>query len=294
MPPASETAAPRCESVVVIPARYGSTRLPGKMLLAETGKPLVQHTYEAARRARRPRSVCVATDDERIAAAVQAFGGLAFLTDPSLASGTDRVAQVMRQSALADVDIVVNVQGDEPELSADSIDLVVELMLSHPETPMATLATPIRRRELLDDPACVKMVFASTGSASNGAAIGRAVYFSRAAVPFARTWIPSLLTSDPPVYFQHLGLYAYRKEFLLRLSQMPPSPLERIEKLEQLRVLEAGHSILAGIVHEPVKGIDTPEDYRAFVARFRGEHACVAAAIPTPHSLAQPLVELPE
>ncbi len=243
-------------SYIVIPARLASTRLPRKLLLSETGKPLIQHTYEAAQQAARPLGMCVAADDTEIAEAVRAFGGEACLTDPNAQSGTDRVAEVARR--LTDVEVVVNVQGDEPELSGESIDRVISLLEENPPAVMATLATPIRSRQQLEDPACVKVVFDAEG---------RAIYFSRSVIPHPRQWDESLLAADPPLFYQHVGLYAYRREFLLRLAQMPPSALERTERLEQLRVLEAGFPIMVGVIDEPTVGIDTPNDYRAFVER---------------------------
>lgn len=245
-------------SFIVIPARLASTRLPRKLLLNETGRPLIQHTYEAASRAARPAGICVAADHEEILRAVRAFGGQARMTNPQAACGTDRVAEIAAQ--MPEIDIFVNVQGDEPELAGSSIDLVIRLLEETPDAVMATLATPIRRREQLEDPACVKVVF-GTG--------GRALYFSRSVIPRPREWDGQLLADSQPHFFQHVGLYAYRREFLLRLAQMPQSHLEQIEKLEQLRVLEAGFAILVGIVDEPTFGIDTPADYRAFVERFR-------------------------
>ena len=245
-------------STIIIPARLASTRLPRKLLLCETGKPLIQHTYEAASRATRTQGVCVAADHEEIAAAVRAFGGRVEMTDPNCASGTDRVAEVARQ---LDVDLVVNVQGDEPEISPAAIDLAVQLLEENPAAEMSTLATPIRTREQLLDAACVKVVFDSAG---------RALYFSRSPIPCAREWRDELLTASPPYFFQHIGLYAYRREFLLRLAQMSRCELEKIENLEQLRVLYSGHSILVGVIDEPTIGIDTPADYRAFVKRQAG------------------------
>jgi 3-deoxy-manno-octulosonate cytidylyltransferase (CMP-KDO synthetase) len=263
-------------SYIVIPARLASTRLPRKLLLTETGKPLIQHTYEAAQRANKPRGACIAADCEEIAVAVRAFGGQVVLTSPDCASGTDRIAEVAAR--LTDADILVNVQGDEPELSGAAIDLVVDLLEQHPSVNMATLATPIRTREKLHDPACVKVVMAATQNAaattfSPAAAppptAYQALYFSRAAVPHAREWQDELLFADPPHFFQHLGLYAYRRNFLLELARLPRTPLERLENLEQLRVLENGHQILVGVVDEPTIGIDTPADYAAFVERYR-------------------------
>ncbi len=245
-------------STIVIPARLASTRLPRKLLLAETGMPLLQHTYEAASKATRPSGLVVAADCEEIAAVVRAFGGRVQLTSPDCASGTDRVAEIARK--LPDVDVLVNVQGDEPEISAAAIDLAVELIQRDPTAVMSTLATPIREKSKLDDPACVKVIFDSRG---------RAIYFSRAAIPFARTWDDSLLTADPPHFHQHIGLYAYRRDFLLALTALPRAAIEQIENLEQLRVLDAGHAIQVGVIDEPTIGIDTPDDYRAFVERCR-------------------------
>jgi 3-deoxy-manno-octulosonate cytidylyltransferase (CMP-KDO synthetase) len=273
-------------SYIVIPARLQSTRLPRKVLLRETGKSLIQHTYEAAGRARRPRGVCVAADHEEIAAEVRSFGGEVYMTSPACASGTDRIAEVAPQ--LPGVDILVNVQGDEPELSGESIDLVVQLLEQNPAAPMATLATPIRTREQLNDPACVKVVFAQKGSGvfsgmnqlDNSVAARPektpdpfvALYFSRAPIPHAREWDDRLLLDEPARFYQHLGLYAYRRDFLMQLTRMPRTPLEQLENLEQLRALESGHEILVGIVNEPTIGIDTAADYRAFVNRGLRDH----------------------
>jgi len=250
-------------SQIIIPARLASTRLPRKLLLRQTGKPLIQHTYESACRATRPDGICVATDHVEIADEVRLFGGKVFMTDPNAASGTDRVAEVARQ--MPNVDIVVNVQGDEPEISGESIDLAIRLLEENPRAEMSTLATPIRDRRQLNDPACVKVVFDSEG---------RAIYFSRSMIPCPRHWDDSLLHSNPPTFYQHVGLYAYRRKFLLQLASMEPSQLEQIEKLEQLRVLQAGYAILVGVVDEPTFGIDTSEDYQTFVEKQLGRAAC--------------------
>jgi 3-deoxy-manno-octulosonate cytidylyltransferase (CMP-KDO synthetase) len=246
----------RYRSYIIIPARLASTRLPRKLLLNETGKSVLQHTYEAASGAARPLGICVAADHEEIAAEVRRFGGEVYLTDPAAASGTDRIAEVARH--MPDIDVVVNVQGDEPEIAGSSIDLALELLEEHPQAVMSTLATPIRHREQLEDPACVKVVFDNAG---------RALYFSRSPIPHARRWSDDLLVADPPHFYQHIGLYAYRRDFLIQLSGMPRSKLEELESLEQLRVLSAGYTILVGVVSEPTVGIDTEKDYRAFVRR---------------------------
>ena len=243
-------------STIVIPARLASTRLPRKLLLKETGKSVLQHTYESASRAIRPSGICVAADCEEIAAEVRSFGGRVELTSPDCASGTDRVAEIARN--LPAVEIIVNVQGDEPEISAAAIDLAVELLEKNQSAVMSTLATPIRTKQQLHDPACVKVVFDDSG---------KAIYFSRAPIPFPRNWDDALLSAEPAHFHQHIGLYAYRREFLLRLASMPRAAIEKIENLEQLRVLAAGHTILVGVTGEPTIGIDTPEDYRAFVER---------------------------
>lgn len=245
-------------SQIVIPARLASTRLPRKLLLNETGQTLIEHTYHAAMRAQRPEGVCVACDHEEIYEAVRGFGGRAVMTDPDAPSGTDRVAEVARQ--LDGTDVIVNVQGDEPDLSGESIDLVIRLLEEQPDAVMSTLATPIRSREQLLDPACVKVVFD---------AHGRAMYFSRSPIPHPRQWDDSLLSAEPPLFYQHVGLYAYRRDFLMDLAKMPPAPIEQTERLEQLRVLAAGHTILIGVVDEPTFGIDTPSDYRRFVEQRR-------------------------
>ena len=245
-------------SYVVIPARYGSTRLPRKMLLRETGKTLLQHTYEAACAAQKPSGVVVATDHAEIAAEVDRFRGEFIMTSVDCASGTDRVAEVARK--LSRAEILVNVQGDEPEMLPENIDRVIELLEKQPSAGMATLATPLATPEALADPACVKVVFDIAG---------RAMYFSRSPIPFVRDPNPNHKFNDPPLFFQHLGIYAYRRKVLLEFASMPPSTLEQAEKLEQLRMLESGGTILVGVVERASSGIDTPADYAAFVARRR-------------------------
>jgi len=245
------------KTAIVIPARYASSRLPAKPLLRETGKYLIQHVYERACESKAD-TVIVATDDARIFQAVESFGGNVVMTRQDHPSGTDRVAEV---AANLDADIIVNVQGDEPMIEPGALDMLARLLDQDRGAKMATLATPIATLELLRDPNCVKVVCDKQG---------RALYFSRSPIPRARDWDDCMLAADPPHFYQHVGLYAYRREFLLKLAAMPPSSLEQIEKLEQLRVLQAGYEILVGVIDEPTFGIDTPEDYAAFVAKWRG------------------------
>jgi len=243
------------KSVIIIPARRASTRLPHKLLLCGTGKPIIQHTYESALTATLPVSVTVACDHTDIFNAVKQFGGNVQMTDPNAPSGTDRIAEVAAD--LDDVDIIVNVQGDEPTIAGSSIDLAVQVLIDNPDAVMSTLATPIQNRQQLEDAACVKVVFDSKG---------RALYFSRSVIPHPREGIrEEHFTQSPPLFYQHIGLYAYRRDFLLRLSQLPQPELEKTESLEQLRVLYHGYSIMVGIVDEATFGIDTPEDYRRFI-----------------------------
>ena len=238
---------------IIIPARYASTRLPGKPLLAETGKPLIQHVVEAAGAAARADRTLVATDDDRIMQAVRGFNGQAVMTSRACRTGTDRLAEAAETLGLADDDIVVNVQGDEPDIPSDCIDALVDL-LEASGAPMATLTTPLPA-EQADDPNKVKAVLAADGTA---------LYFSRARIPFDRDG------SGEGRYLLHLGIYAYRVAFLKAFAAMAPTPAEQREKLEQLRALENGHRIVAAIVDYDGDGIDTPEDYAAFVSRVNG------------------------
>ena len=240
--------------VAIIPARFASTRLPGKPLLAETGKPLIVHVIEAARRSSCLDRIVVATDDARIFEVVRSHGGEAVMTRDDHPSGTDRVAEVAL--AMPEAEILVNLQGDEPEIEPAALDRVVALLEADPSALMATIATPIREVSMFQDPSCVKVVLDGSG---------RALYFSRSPIPTHRDGPPE----NGLLGLLHLGLYAYRRDFLLRLANLPPSPLEKAEKLEQLRVLEAGVPIAVGIVEERSVGIDTPEDYNAFVTRHR-------------------------
>ncbi len=241
----------------IIPARIQSTRLPRKLLLEETGKPLIQYVWEAACGATLVDNVLIATDSEEIAKTVVGFGGNVKMTEDH-PSGTDRVAEAATE---IDAEIIINLQGDEPELQPEQVDHLVRLMSDHPEAEMATLATPISTSSDRDDPSCVKVVTAEDG---------RALYFSRSTIPFCRDDDPDeLLWSENP-WQLHLGLYAYRKPFLLKFAASPQSRLEKLEKLEQLRALELGASIHVGLIEHPAVGIDTPDDYARFVQRQKG------------------------
>ena len=243
--------------LLVIPARRRSTRLPDKLLLRETGKTVLEHTFDAACQARCPGGVLVATDDAEIASEARRFGARVVMTRPDCPSGTDRVAEAVRQ--VEEAEIIVNLQGDEPDINPAAIDQLVESLWTSPEAAMATLATPISKRSQLEDPACVKVVFD---------AAGRAMYFSRSPIPHAREWDDALLATTPPLFHQHIGIYAYRRELLLRLASLARRGRhEQLEKLEQLRVLEQGETILVSLVDEPTRGIDTPADYAAFLQR---------------------------
>lgn len=259
-------------AVAVIPARYGAVRFPGKPLAYETGKYLVQHVYEQARQATTVERVIVATDDERIAEAVRGFGGEVAMTRPHHFSGTDRVAEV---AAGLDCEIVLNVQGDEAEMDPASIDLVVRLLTEEGTVQIATVACPFALLRDADpaDPNAVKVVRDRRG---------RALYFSRAPIPYPRQRgeaklaalrdgmpHPAMASDSLNPYLLHLGLYGFRRAVLAELCRLKPTALEQIEMLEQLRWLENGYDIAVGVVERAYRGIDTPDDYAAFVRRWR-------------------------
>lgn len=245
--------------VGVIPARLQSSRLPRKMLLAETGRPLVQYAWEAAAQSRSLAELIVATDSEEIAAVVRGFGGRCELTG-DVPSGTDRVAEIARR-VCPDADVLLNIQGDEPEIDPANIDALEAAIRDCPAAEMATLAAPLTNADELNDPSCVKVVCAADG---------RALYFSRSMIPCSRDESPAavLAQGDSP-WLLHMGLYAYRREFLLELASRPPCRLEQLEKLEQLRALDMGARIQVAVVEHRSVGIDTPEDYARFVERQR-------------------------
>jgi 3-deoxy-manno-octulosonate cytidylyltransferase (CMP-KDO synthetase) len=251
---------------VVIPARYASTRLPGKPLREIAGKPMVQWVYERAV-ASGAEEVWVATDDDRIMRTCIAIGANAVMTKAAHASGTDRIAEVARRHGWSDREIVVNVQGDEPLMPALLIRRAAELLLQSPLAGIATLATPIRSLAEFLDPNVVKVARAPDD---------RALYFSRAPIPWFRDGAPQGLASQSRFdgACRHLGLYAYRVNALRQLAALPPSPLEVAEKLEQLRALENGIVIAVGVTDQtPGPGVDTEQDLIEVARRIEREQA---------------------
>ena len=243
-------------ATVVIPARFGSTRFPAKILACETGKPLVQHVVEQVRHCSAVREVIVATDDARIVEALRPFDTRVVMTSPAHQSGTDRIAEVARG---LDDDIVVNVQGDEPEIEPEVVDALIRRLETNTEA-MATAATAFPAGADPNDPNLVKVVLGLGG---------QAIYFSRSLIPYQRD-----ATAVPPQpYYLHLGIYAYRREFLLDFASWRPTPLEMTEKLEQLRALEHGVSIYVLKVQRATHGIDTQEQYNEFVRRWKTKNA---------------------
>jgi 3-deoxy-manno-octulosonate cytidylyltransferase (CMP-KDO synthetase) len=238
---------------VVIPARYPSTRLPGKPLRMLAGKPMVQHVYERAC-ASGAAEVIVATDDDRVVQACLAFGAPVLMTDPNHPSGTDRLAEVAALCGWKDEQIVVNVQGDEPLLPSANVAQAAQLLVADAGAAIATLATPIRSLHEFMDPNAVKVV---------AAANGRALYFSRAPIPWLRDSAPAGMESQTSfgTALRHVGLYAYRVGALRQLAAWAPSPLELAERLEQLRAMENGLAIAVAVaVEAPGPGVDTEAD----------------------------------
>jgi len=234
--------------VGIIPARYASTRFPGKALAMLNGAPLIQHVYEQAKQATQLAEVLVATDDERIVQAVERFGGKAVMTSPDHRSGTERVAQIARQVTTP---VFINIQGDEPLIRPEQIDQLAEFLSAHQAVPMATLMTPLTRQEDASNPNVVKVVVDQNGYA---------LYFSRATIPFERANRPTGQPANRS--YKHLGLYGYQRYFLLRYPHLTPTPLEQMEQLEQLRVLEHGYRMKVLETPYDTVGVDTPEDLR--------------------------------
>lgn len=227
----------------VIPARFASTRFPGKPLASLAGKPLIQHVWERASQSRYLSRLVVATDDDRIASAARSFGAQVAMTRSDHASGTDRAAEVADSS---DATVIVNIQGDEPLIDPDAIDAALLTLLDDPNCQMASLKRRITDDRELQNPNVVKVVTAANGDA---------LYFSRSPIPFER--------GLPAGYFKHIGLYVYRRDLLLSYSSLPVGPLEQAECLEQLRALENGIPIRVAETSYDTIGVDTPEDLAA-------------------------------
>ena len=230
----------------IIPARWGSTRFEGKVLAEIAGRPMIQHVWERARQSCRLNEVIIAGDTPQICQAAQRFSAKAVLTSKDHRSGTDRIAEAVRS---IEADIIVNIQGDEPLLSPKVIDQLVETMLADASCTMTTVINPIENKSELENPNVVKVVIDYEGYA---------LYFSRSVIPYNRRKVGD----GRMTYYKHVGLYAYTRDFLLRITRLPPSFLETMEQLEQLRVLEAGCKIKTCLTDYESIGVDTPEDLR--------------------------------
>lgn len=243
--------------IAVIPARHASQRLPAKPLVDLLGKPMIQRVYEQVHRALLPTGIVVATDDERIADVVRGFGGTVMMTSPDIKSGSDRVAAVAREIP---GDIFINVQGDEPLIAPAMIDEAVRVIVNDPTASVGTLVRKIDSVDDLVNPAVVKVVM-SVGL--------DALYFSRTPIPFLRDVGDRSQWLTKHTFFKHVGIYVFRKDFLLGYAAMPESGLERAERLEQLRILERGFRIKVGITEHDSVPIDTPEDVQRVVDLLR-------------------------
>jgi 3-deoxy-manno-octulosonate cytidylyltransferase (CMP-KDO synthetase) len=240
-------------AVAIIPARLGSTRLPGKVLLDKTGKPLIQHVWESAKRAGSLSRVIIASDDAKVLTAAKRFGAEAVMTSSEHLNGTSRLCEAAAALGLSPDQVIVNVQGDEPEVEAEAIDAAVEAM-QIAGCSIGTIAVPFASGEDPRDPNCVKVVRGLDG---------RALYFSRSIIPFDRDG----RGGADAACLRHVGIYAYRREFLERYATLAPTPLERAEQLEQLRALQHGFGIGVAVRPSARVGIDTSEQYEAFVER---------------------------
>lgn len=245
--------------ICIIPARYGSSRFPGKPLADLCGKPMIQHVYERAERSGTCSFAAVATDDERIFAAVERFGGRVVMTAPVHRTGTDRIAEAAAALELTDEDIVVNVQGDQPLFVPSQIAEVARPLLADPSVPMSTLIYRIVRDEEIAHPHAVKCVFDRDGFA---------LYFSRATIPFVRD------AGERGTYYKHHGIYGYRRSFLAVFPTLEEGRWERLEKLEQLRVLEHGYRIKVVVTAHDSVEVDAPEELQRVREILRAEEGC--------------------
>lgn len=242
--------------VAVIPARFGSTRLPGKPLIEIMGKPMIQHVWERAVRAKEVEKVIVATDDEKVYNAVKGFGGEVVLTSKGHPTGTDRIAEVVK-GLPSSIEIIVNIQGDEPLIEPDMIDQVTKILIEEPRASIGTLCRKIEKSEEAEDPDTVKVVFDEENFA---------LYFSRSTIPFYRDGDKR---RDGKIYYKHLGIYSYRRDALIRLSSLASTPLEKAERLEQLRALENSFKIKVDETDSDTIGVDTKKDLQRVIKRIK-------------------------
>lgn len=266
-------------AVAIVPARLASSRLPRKVLLAETGRPLVQHVVDAASRAASVERVVVAADDAEIARALEPFGTEVVLTRADHANGTSRLAEAAGLLGLSGSTVVVNVQGDEPEIEPTVIDAAVGALRAS-EAPMSTVVSPFAPGEDPSSPSIVKAVVSVRGMA---------MYFSRAPVPWDRDGDAAERVGAAGMPLKHVGLYAYRRSFLDAYQTLPETPLERTERLEQLRVLEHGYAIAAAVARAQHHGIDTRADYDAFAARERARTGGRSDSAAAPSNRGEPV-----
>ncbi len=248
-------------AIGIIPARYASSRFPGKPLADILGKPMIQWVYEQACQAKLLDEVFIATDDQRIFNAVIQFGGKVVMTSPQAANGTERVAEVAEKLSAT---FVLNIQGDEPLIEPGIIDQLVMLMRENPEAPVGTLVKRIAELDVLNNPNIPKVVVDKNFYA---------LYFSRSVIPFFRDEKNQHVWLRKSKYYQHIGLYIYQREFLIKFVKLPVSNLERIEQLEQLRVLENGFKIKVGVTETESIGVDVPEDIDRVISYLHGRAA---------------------
>lgn len=238
--------------VIIIPARYASTRLEGKPLLKVKNKPIIQYVYEAAKKSKLADSVIVATDDIRIKEAVESFNGICEMTDSNHQSGSDRIAQVAKNHP--EFDYVLNLQGDEPQITPEVIDLAISTLINDKEADISTLVREIKNEEQINNPNCVKCVIDNNNFA---------LYFSRCPIPYARN------KNEAP-YLAHIGIYGYKKDSLIKMTQLKQADIEKQESLEQLRALKNGLKIKVALTDLNPTGIDTKEDYEKFKKLIEG------------------------
>ncbi|MEA1969706.1 MAG: 3-deoxy-manno-octulosonate cytidylyltransferase [Thermodesulfobacteriota bacterium] len=243
-------------SIAVIPSRFGSKRFNGKPLALIAGKPMIQRVYEAAAKAKGIKKTVVATDDPRILAAVENFGGHAVMTSSDLRSGTDRVAEASNILNLSPDEIIINIQGDQPVFNAQCLDQLIAPFKTDPDLNMSTLAFKIKEQREITNKGNVKVVFDKNGFA---------LYFSRCQIPYPRD------NETDALFYNHLGFYAYKKSFLDKITALPDSNLEKTEKLEQLRVLEYGYKIKVIITEHNSTSVDFPEDIKRIEKELRSE-----------------------